>query len=140
MSMYGEEYAPIETGPGRTRQSMRDETNINNIMRRYKQSGLISHVAARSPVYMDVADVTDYRDAVEQVRRTEEFFKGLTAKVRARFNHDPAEFLDFMTDSRNEAEAKELGLVKPEPEPPIDEVPGPGIQSRGADGRFESPK
>lgn len=110
-------------GKGRTRQSMKDECDINRILGRFKQSGMITHVAQRSPVYADVSDVTDYREAVERVERTDEFFQGLPAKVRAKFGHDPVSFLDFMSDPGNEAEARDLGLLPPLPEkeavPPV---------------------
>lgn len=131
-----------EAGVSLTRQSMKAETDINNILARYARSGLLTHVAQNSPVYADVSESGNYREAVEHVREAEKFFAGLPAKVRAHFENDAGAFLDFMTDPTKEAEARELGLVKPDPvvEPPIDEVPGPGIQARGADGRFESPR
>lgn len=128
-------------GPGRTRQSMKAECDINNIVAKYKQAGFVEHVATRTPVYMDVSEVPNYREVLEQVRRTDEFFMGLPAKLRSEFDNSPAQFLDFVTDPGNRDRMIELGLVaKPVvPAEPVDEVPGPGAQARGPDGRFESP-
>lgn len=130
----------LNCGPGRTKQSMKDETDVNRIVARYAKTGLLTHVNTRSPVYTDVSEARDYREALEQVRRVDEFFVGLPSKIRARFANDPILFMEFMMNPDMKAEAEELGLVKKEPEAPIDEVPGPGIQARGTDGRFESPK
>lgn len=145
-----------EDGRSRTKQSMRDETDINNVIKRFTRSGLLTYVNEKSPVYLDVSGMSDYRTALDHVREADKFFAGLPSKIRTRFNNDAAQFLDFMSDDRNEAEARELGLAKELPkEPvgevpgrgvqevpkkPVDEVPGPGVQHRGPDGRFESPK
>lgn len=142
MSMYGETWEPTITGLSRTKQSMKGETDINNIMKRYQQTGLLAHVAAKSPTYMDVGDVTDYREALEQVRITETFFEGLPAKIRARFEHSAAAFLDFITDPSKRGEAQELGLIPADPEivPPIEGLGGGTVaspQARNADGTFE---
>lgn len=142
MGMYGRnDRGDVDTGPGKTRQAMKDEVDINRIMARYVKTGMIAHVATKSPEYLDVSDVSDYRDAVEQVRLTNVFFMKLPAKVRARFNHDPAEFLDFVTAPGNKAEAEELGLIVPEVVPEVVPAVGGGtvvppavVQARAADG------
>lgn len=132
----------------RTKQSMKAETDINNIVARYRRTGFVEYVNERSPVYADVSDVNDYREAVARVQAAEEFFAGLPSKVRTEFANDPAGFLDFMTDESPEAKARaeKLGLVARVVEPlvakvaeRVDEVPGPGVQGRGADGRFIAP-
>lgn len=129
-----------EDGRSRTKQSMRDETDINNVIKRFTQGGMLTYVNEKSPQYIDVAEMVDYRSALDHVRETDKFFAGLPSKVRTRFNNDAAQFLDFMSDPANEPEARELGLAKELPKEPVDEVPGPGVQHRGPDGRFESPK
>lgn len=124
--------------PSVTKQSFKAESDINNIVARYARTGLVTHVAAKSPVYVDVSDVNDYREALDRIRETQTFFDGLPAKIRSRFKNDAAQFLDFMSDENNAEEAKALGLVKPDVVP-VDMVPGPGVQGRGADGRFTAP-
>lgn len=128
MGMNGARLDPVDTGPGVTRQSMREECDINMILKRYQKSGMMAHVNAHTPEYLDVSDVGDYRTAVERVERTALFFAGLPAKVRTRFGNDPAAFLDFMTDPGSEAEAIELGLVpKRKEEPPVVPAPAPVV-------------
>lgn len=133
MSIRGEQVIVLdcqgigELGRSRTKQAMKDESDINNIVNRFAKTGMLTHVSTKSPTYLDVSAVTDYRDAIEQVRKTEVFFGGLPAKVRAHFSNDAAAFLDFMTDPSREAEARELGLI-PEPEKAPEVVPrGPVV-------------
>lgn len=104
---------------GRAQQSMKDECDINKLIAKYADEDMVVHVNTRTPQYLDVSDVGDYQTAVNRVTRVAEFFQGLTAKVRNRFQNDPAEFLDFMSNPDNRDEAVELGLVpKPSVEPP----------------------
>lgn len=115
-----------EEGRSLTKQSEAAATDINKIIERFDAGGMISHVNERTPVYLDVSEVADYRGALEQVRKTNEFFMELPAKVRERFKNDPAEFLDFMTDDANMAEAVELGLVPGEGPAAVEEkAPAP---------------
>lgn len=114
-------------GPGRTKQSMKDECDINNIVARYKKTGMLSHVAKHEGRYADVSEITDFRDAIDRVRSASEFFMGLPAKVRSHFDNDPAAFLDAVQDPSRRGELEELGLVKvvekpaePAVEPPVE--------------------
>ena len=53
----------------------------------------------------------DYRSAFDQVKRADAAFEALPSMVRKRFNHDPAEFLDFCMDPKNQDELVALGLA-----------------------------
>lgn len=117
-----------EAGRSVTRQSEAEACDINNIIKRYDAGGLLTHVNERSPQYLDISEVGDYRTALERVRATEAFFMGLPADIRSKFANDAAAFLDFMSDPANLEAAKEMGLV-PEPkegEPAGDPVPAGG--------------
>lgn len=116
-------HTPYNSPPGRvavsfegevsmTKQSMKAECDINNILRRFAKTGVLEHVTGRAARFVDVSQVTDYRAALDHVRSADEYFSRLPAKVRARFKNDAAEFLDFVSDAKNEAEAVELGLLQ----------------------------
>lgn len=109
-------------GEGRTRQSEKDACDVNKIVARYDQTGLIER-DHRELIYADVSSVGDYREAVERVRRAEEMFMDIPARVRGRFSNDPAAFLDFATNPENHPEMVEMGLLpaKNEPEATIEE-------------------
>ena len=101
-----------------TKQSMRDETDINRIVQQYSRTGLLSHLMSLEPTYADVSG-NDFMESMLLVRQAQEAFDELPAELRARFSNDPAMFLDFVGDPRNDEEAVRLGLKKfPEKESP----------------------
>lgn len=110
-----------EWGPSLTKQSMKAECDINNILARYAKSGLLTHLAGGTPQWLDVSEVSDYREAIERVRSADEWFAKLPAKMRATFENDPAAFLDFASDPSNDVKMEELGLAvrPPKPKPAV---------------------
>lgn len=101
-----------------TQQNFEAECNINTIMSRYLESGLLPGGTAATAMYGDFSTVTDYRDALETLSNAKDQFAHLSATVRERFRNDPGEFLNFIHDPANKAEAQKLGLLKAEPPPP----------------------
>lgn len=118
MSMYGKSRLVCEQGASLTKQQFKEECDVNNIVRRFDQDGIVMQFARGTPAYMDVSEVGDYRSALERVRLANEFFMQLPAKVRARFSNDPAVYIDE-AGSLSPAELKELGLVVPDVTPPV---------------------
>ncbi len=106
-----------------TKQSFRDECNINNIMKKWKRTGVIEHMAEHPPRYGDFESVDDYQRACNMVISAQASFDALPASIRDRMHNSPARFMAFMNDPANEAEARELGLLmKADPVPPV--MPG----------------
>lgn len=93
-----------------TKQSFAKECDINYIVHRWKNGGVIPKVTALEAIYGDVTGV-DFQAALELVRGAEDAFIGLPAQVRKRFNNDPGEFLTFCDDPANVDELVELGLA-----------------------------
>lgn len=142
MSMYGVAYRPLDasaeaTGQDRTKQSSKDECDVNLIMARYVKTGMLSHLAAGVPHFADVSEVADYRTAIDVVRGAEGFFAQLPAEVRAHFQNDVAEFVDFVSDPANADRLAEVGLaaldrrVKAPAEEPVVEEPPPEVEAPG---------
>lgn len=104
--------------PSRTKQEFKQECDLNHIMKRFKKVMGVDFLNRYSGVvggqFGDFSNVPDFRTARDQVKRMEEVFMALPAKVRSRFNNDPAELLDFVDDPMNLEEARSLGLAKPE--------------------------
>lgn len=108
--------------PTKTKQSFKNECDINNIMAKFQKTGVITHLNQNSAQY-GFAPAVDFSTALQLVAAAREQFAGLPSKVRARFNNDPGEFLAFCEDPDNRTEAAVLGLLdKPDPEP---ESPSP---------------
>lgn len=107
-----------------TKQSMAEQVDVNNIVARFRQTGLIEHLAKGSPRYLDVSEVGDYRSALEQVQTVGEFFAGLPAPIRAEFGNDPAQLLDAVYDPTQTERLIEIGILTPEGEVPASEPVG----------------
>lgn len=102
-----------------TKQAMQDECDINQIVAKFEQTGLIDHQNENPGGYGDFTEVQDYQTSLNQVIAAKEMFEGLPAKIRGRFRNSPDEFLKFVDDPENREEMKSLGLVTP-PEKPAE--------------------
>lgn len=102
------------TGPSLTKQSMKAECDINNILKGYMRNGIIEHVRQVQGRYGDFASAPEYHEAMNIVAEANSMFATLPAEIRNRFANDPAGFLDYAQDPSNEAEMRELGLLATE--------------------------
>lgn len=102
-----------ETGPGRTKQSFAEESNINIIMRRYEKTGVLDHFNRHQGDYGNFLNAPDYHTALNGIRAAETAFMELPAGVRSKFQNNPAAFLDFVQNPDNLEEMVEMGLAKP---------------------------
>lgn len=103
----------VFTRPSRTQQSFRDECDINSILRQFNVTGQLP-VGSVQPQYGDFSGITDYQSALNAVMAAQDSFLALPAKVRARFDNDPALFVEFASDEANKDEMKALGLFREE--------------------------
>jgi len=99
--------------PSLTKQSFRDECDINNILRKFNVTGQLP-VGSVQPQYGDFSGITDYQSALNAVMAAQDSFLELPAKVRAKFDNDPALFVEFASDEANKDEMKALGLLSQE--------------------------
>lgn len=117
---------------GRTKQSMRDECDINKILARYQKTGVVQHVAKHQGEY-GFATSADFHESMEVVLKAQTMFDELPAKVRLKFHNSPAEFLEFVQDSKNLEEMRKLGLAKPELKPSAIERVAARLEAEAAD-------
>lgn len=106
--------------PITTQQNFKEECDINNIMRRFEKTGELPNMIRQNPVYGDFSDVPTFTEAMNTVIRANEQFDALSSKIRAQFNNDPAEFLAFVHDPKNNEELVKMGLATeriPDPTP-----------------------
>lgn len=117
ITAYGPKVKVMETFPadGRTKQSFKDECDINQIMARYQTTGVLDFVAKHQAQYGDCTGI-EFQQGLDIIRQAREMFADLPSKLRARFSNDPGEFLDFVQDPANLEEAAQLGLLKPKAE------------------------
>jgi phage internal scaffolding protein len=112
---YDRDAASNESGlaceePSLTQQHFKDETDINNILRQFNITGILPE-SALSPRYGDFTGIVDYHSALNAVIAAEDGFMALPADLRARFENDPENLINFLNDESNKDEAIKLGLV-----------------------------
>lgn len=100
------------TEPSATRQSFKDECDINQIMSKYIRTGIVEHVKSHGPRYGYVPAV-DFQTALNTVSNVEEMFSELPAVTRAKFENDPYQFLAYVQNPENYETLRELGLEEP---------------------------
>ena len=112
---YDRDAATNESGlaceePSLAQQHFKDECDINNILRQFNITGLLPDTPL-SPRYGDFSGIGDYHTALNRVIAAQDEFDALPAQIRARFDNDPAQLIEFMENSENRPEAEKLGLV-----------------------------
>lgn len=98
---------------GRTLQSEAAKTDINNVLAHYRKTGTFTHVSTMMPSYGDFSETGTYLEAMTKITEVERTFMECSAEVRAVFDNDPAQMLEFLSDPENRQEAEQLGLAEP---------------------------
>lgn len=110
-----------------TKQSFKDDCDINHIIDKYQSTGILEHTRKSIPQYLDVEPV-DYLSAMNTVISAQNLFKSLPASLRKDCDNDPAKFLKYVQDPKNKDNLIALGLIdkpKAEPKPQKVEVINP---------------
>ena len=110
--------------PSRTKQSFKQEADINTILEKYARTGLIPSYD-QPQQYGDYTGVMDYHTAQNKIAEGKSAFADLPSKIRKRFDNDPGQFLDFIYDEENFDEMVELGLARAKIPDVVPVEPGP---------------
>lgn len=112
---YDTDQTSLESGlfcPDETlaQQHMRDECDINVMVKRYASIGM-PPPPTEWPTDADFDTIFDFQSAMNVIAKGREAFNKLPSAARERFHNNPAHFLEFIGDHNNLAEAENLGLV-----------------------------
>lgn len=122
----------ITSPPSMTKQSFVAECDINNILKQFKPADIMRRLQANAGrgTYADLPDNIDFHASMNIVLQGEAAFDSLPSKLRNRFGNDPAQFLEFMADPENTAEAIKMGLAtsRPVEAPKEPQAPSPAPQ------------
>ena len=86
---------------GRTKQSFKDETDINKILRKAQKAGTLSHLQRHGAVYADFSDVPDLLTAHNRIKQGQEMFSELPSEVKKEFGNDMFAFFEYVNDPAN---------------------------------------
>lgn len=104
--------------PSLTKQSFKDECDINRILARYQATGQIPNINALPPEFLDVTGM-DFQEHQNFMLEAKGMFDAMPSSLRARFHNSPALFLDFCSNPENRQEMAQIGLLRPIEEPVI---------------------
>jgi hypothetical protein len=96
----------------RTKQEHEKGANINNIMRKYRKTGLVPQVVDVQSYFADFSSGTDFAENMRRVTDANEKFEALPSEIRNRFENNCSKFLDFVIDPANEPEMCDMGLME----------------------------
>jgi len=96
--------------PSMTDGSFKAECDINNIVQRCMQTGVVPQV--EGGIYGDFADLpNDLQSSYALISEAQDRFMQLSSDVRKEFNNDPMQLLSFLQNPSNKQRAGELGLI-----------------------------
>ncbi|MDR1337938.1 MAG: hypothetical protein LBJ73_02830 [Rickettsiales bacterium] len=98
--------------PGRTKQSFKDECDINKIMARIMKTGVDPFIdRVQMGKFLDLEHFPDFMAAQDHINSMYAYFDRLPSSVRALFDNNPSNLVDFLSDPKNKDEAVKLGLL-----------------------------
>lgn len=93
--------APLITfTDGKTKQAFKDETDINQIMKRAQVTGTISHINKYEARYGDFAGF-DFLQNQIMTAQAQTIFDDLPPELRNEFHNSPGEFFEYVNDPKN---------------------------------------
>lgn len=96
--------------PSLTNQDEKDDCDVNVIIEKAMKGQTITHLSARTGVYMDLSEVPDFEKSLNIIAKAKSAFAELPAHLREKFHNDPKIMMEYLADPRNNEEAIELGL------------------------------
>lgn len=94
-----------------TEQHHKKECDINNIIKKYDKTGLITHISRIEAKFGNVSGI-DFGESMRMVAEAKTLFATLPSDIRNRFKNSPKELLEFMDKPENREEAIRLGLIR----------------------------
>lgn len=94
----------------RTKQSFKDECDINKIVNRFRKTGQLTHVTGGEPIYGDFSKSVELQEAIERVEAAWTGFMNLDAHIRKAADNDPVKLLEMLADEDQAYALQEAGM------------------------------
>jgi len=107
----------FKNSPRLTEQHHISKCDIRRIVKSANKTGMIDHYASGA-AYQDMLDIPDFKSAMDRIAQAKSTFASMPAKIRSKFQNDPARFVEYCLSEAtpNEALVK-LGLANPVAKP-----------------------
>lgn len=121
-------FQTVNNQPSETVKAEAELGDINLILKKYREVGIIDNLNITEEMFADVTEFTDFQDVMQTAKVAEQEFMKLPSKVREVFNHDVATWLDTAHDQEKRSQLIEAGEVTPIEQPTPVDTPdsGPG--------------
>ena len=87
---------------GRTKQSFKDETDVNYLVAKHTRMGTISHLEQWGGQYGDLSGF-DFQTAQNQLAHANSMFEQLPSRVKNKFSNSPEQFFEYVNDPANKS-------------------------------------
>lgn len=107
------------TDPSMTKQALKDEADVNKIIKRYKKTGVLPNLQKLEGIYGEITSM-DLQESLDKVIRSQEAFQEVPSEIRKQFNNDAGAFIDYATNPANIDQMRAWGLapaIAPSPVP-----------------------
>ena len=106
----------INKKPSMTKQHLKDEADVNKIIKRYGLAQIQQNAAMVELQYGEITSMS-LQEAIDMVEKANEAFLTVPSEIRAKFNNDAGAWIDYATNPANLDELVKLGLASPKEEP-----------------------
>jgi len=114
LTEHGLKVVTVNDKPTMTKQALKDDADVNNIIKRYNKIDLYADAMELEAIYGEI-DSMDLREAMDKVNASEEAFMKVPSEIRGQFENDAGKWIDYATDPANIDQMREWGFVNPEP-------------------------
>ena len=98
------------SGESKTQQHHVEQVKVQNLIKQYDRTGILSHVASGVAHYGDYTKVNEYKTSLDFVNIANQSFMELPSGIREQFNNNAGEFFEFATNPKNKDAMEEMGL------------------------------
>jgi hypothetical protein len=124
MSMESSDFGPRKYKDGITKQSFKDSTDINKMLKKAQKQGSLAHlIKYPEAVYGEFDGETDLLTATQRIGRAGEIFADLPSEVRREYGNDPIAYVTDMNRRINAGE--DISKVIPQIAEPGSYFPNP---------------
>lgn len=128
--------APEDPEGGLTQQHFKDAVDINNILAKYRKTGIMEHVKLAKERYGDFTELGEYAVHLDKVAKAQQAFESLPAELRNQFKNSIPGFFEYIQQPENHDQCVEWGIFEKPTEPkagtPAAADPSPDSTKSGA--------
>jgi len=95
---------------GMTQQHFKDQVDINNILAKYRRTGVVEHVKKARELYGDFTELGEYARDLDKVAKAQQTFEMMPAEIRNQFKNSIQGFFEFIGDEKNKDQCVKWGI------------------------------